>query len=153
MLPDNTIEAIRLWFHRAVPNPDEKNVHVQLGCHLEEFVEMLEAVTPLSPRTVDLLEKAKEANRNLADYLKQTTEVVMIHPNDRVEYLDAICDQLVTLVGCAHMSELDIVGASDEVNLSNWSKFDEQGQPIFNEHGKIAKGPRYRAPELTDFAA
>jgi hypothetical protein len=35
-----------------------------------------------------------------------------------------------------------------QVNESNWSKFDYKGYPIFNENGKIAKGPTYKQPEL-----
>jgi hypothetical protein len=35
------------------------------------------------------------------------------------------------------------------VNGSNWSKFNDDGQPIFDENGKIAKGPRYERPDLT----
>lgn len=45
----------------------------------------------------------------------------------------------------------DMSGALKEVNLSNWSKFDENGNPIFNENGKIVKGENYFKPDLAKF--
>lgn len=48
------------------------------------------------------------------------------------------------------MNGFDIVGALQEVNRSNWSKF-ENGEPIFDENGKIKKGPNYRPPDLSKF--
>ena len=61
-----------------------------------------------------------------------------------------MCDQIVTAVGVAHMLGYDIEGALAEVNASNFSKF-ENGQPVFNESGKIKKGTFYREPELLPF--
>ena len=42
----------------------------------------------------------------------------------------------------------DMDAAIDEVDRSNWSKFDEDGKPIFNENGKVMKGPNYTKPKL-----
>jgi len=71
---------------------------------------------------------------------------------DDVELLDSLCDQVVTGTGVAHMQGYHFVDALVEVNLSNWSKFDAQGRPIFNEHGKIIKGPNYYKPDLVSYA-
>ena len=60
----------------------------------------------------------------------------------------AIGDQVVTAIGVAHCAGMKGAAAVDQVNLSNWSKFTEDGEPIFNETGKIAKGPRYMPPNL-----
>ena len=68
----------------------------------------------------------------------------------RAELLDDLCDQIVPAVGVAYMLGMDIEGALAEVNRSNWSKF-EGGVPVFNEHGKIAKGVEYTPPELSDY--
>ena len=65
-------------------------------------------------------------------------------------YLDALADGIVTATGMAHMAGMDIVGALGEVNRSNWSKF-EDGKPVFNENGKIAKGKDYSKPELKPY--
>jgi hypothetical protein len=43
---------------------------------------------------------------------------------------------------------MNIVEAINRVNSSNWSKYNADGKPIFNEHGKIAKGPNYAPPDL-----
>src|SRR5690606_12600982 len=84
----------------------------------------------------------------LADRLKAghcTARII-----DPVEHLDALADQIITAVGCAHMARMDIIGALDEVNRSNFSKF-EDGKPVFNDQGKIKKGRGYSEPELERF--
>ena len=68
----------------------------------------------------------------------------------KIELIDALCDQIVTAIGVAHMFGMDIQGALQEVANSNDSKF-EDGRPVFNEHGKIAKGKNYFKPELAKF--
>lgn len=65
--------------------------------------------------------------------------------------LDALCDLIVTCVGLAYMMGYDLHAALEVVNASNWSKF-EDGQPVFDEQGKIQKGKNYRAPSLEAFA-
>jgi hypothetical protein len=62
--------------------------------------------------------------------------------------LDSAADQIVTSVGVGHCAHTNIVKAVDVVNGSNWSKFDKDGQPIFDQNGKILKGPDYKAPDL-----
>ncbi len=69
---------------------------------------------------------------------------------DQLEQLDALCDIIVTCVGKAYLNGWDIVGAMQEVNRSNFSKF-ENGKPIFREDGKIMKGPDFTLPELKPF--
>ena len=82
--------------------------------------------------------------------MKKAPEMFSMSSVDRVALLDAICDRIVTGIGMAHMLGMDIIGALDEVNRSNFSKF-EDGKPVFNEHGKIKKGRDYKAPELEKF--
>ena len=61
----------------------------------------------------------------------------------------SLCDQIVTAVGVAHCAGMKIVDGLHEVNRSNWSKFDENGEPILDETRKIIKGPNYTKPDLT----
>ena len=137
------IELIKLWFKRAVPNLTEKNQAVQLGVHAEEFAEMLvQIVSPVADDTVEHVDQ-------FADFYKSYADNVNIH--NRELLLDSLCDQIVTAVGVAHMFGLDIEGALQEVNRSNWSKFDSDGQPLFDKKGKIKKGPNYTPPNLTKF--
>ena len=133
------ISTIKLWFERAVPNPTDKSRAVQLGVHYEEVDEMLSATGDFG-FTLGLL-----AHRYKRDYETKLDAV------DRTELLDSLCDQIVTAIGVAHMFGLDISGALSEVNASNFSKFDSNGQPVFDANGKVSKGPNYRKPDLTPF--
>ena len=133
------IASVELWFKRAVPKPTDKNKDVQIGCHLEEVVEMLDCISVFAADGSgnEQLQAAKAQLHELAEGLKKGT---LLHAvNDRKEFLDAICDQLVTATGVAHMHSMNASEGLTRVNASNWSKFDENGQPIFDENGKISK--------------
>lgn len=136
----NEIASITNWFKEAVPTPTHDNVRVQVGVHLEETSEMLTAVG-LRRNAIQLGEVAMMLKTNQLD----------IRTIDRVELLDSLCDQIVTAIGVAHMLGMDISGALQEVDRSNWSKFVD-GKAQFNDHGKIIKGPNYSAPALGAFA-
>ena len=133
------------WFKEAVPNPDNKTLSVQIGCHLEEVAEMLGALE-ISNKV--LLEDAVCSLTVLADNLKSGRH--HIEYIDDTEMLDSIADQIVTATGVAHMLSMDIAGALDEVNRSNFSKF-EDGKPVFLDGGKIGKGRDYVAPDLAPY--
>ena len=140
------IHSIKEWFKAAKPEPTIKDACVQIGCHYEEVAEMADAL-----RDEEVLESAE----NAADNYKDTQGCFIYFLEDlserqRIQLLDALCDQVVTAVGVAYMMGMDIEGALAEVNRSNWSKF-EGGVPVFNEQGKIAKGAEYTPPELSDY--
>lgn len=143
-----SIKKTKEWFEAAVPVPTEQQFSIQVGVHAEEFVEMLESLLVLDEYSSYAIADAIEAVKGLSEGLKLGG--YHVHPKDEVELLDALADQIVTAVGCAHMAGMDIVGALDEVNRSNFSKF-EDGKPVFNDHGKIKKGRDYKAPELAGF--
>lgn len=136
--------AIARWFQLAVPTPTDKNRAVQIGVHFEEVTEMLDALN--APAAVC------DSLRTLSETLKtgMTVKLDALDEEHRLELLDALCDQIVTAIGVAHMMRMNIVGALAEVNRSNYSKF-VNGLPVFNEHGKIAKGPGYSKPDLRPF--
>ena len=147
----NTVSEIKTWFQKAVPAPSDKNRAVQLGCHFEEFGEMLLAMGLDGPgysALAALASALKDAGKYAKSLQFLTDEVF---PGfDKTELLDALCDQIVTAIGVAHMFGLNIEGALAEVNRSNWSKFVNEA-PVFDENGKIAKGPDYTPPDLTEF--
>lgn len=133
------IEDIQQWFRLAVPEPNERNRQVQIGCHFEEVSEMQEALR--DPSEITAGELAWEYKRTLN----------WLDPNpDRIALLDSLCDQIVTAIGVAHMFGMDIQGALAEVNRSNWSKFVD-GKPVFDANGKIAKPASYSKPDLKRF--
>ena len=138
------IHSIKEWFKAAKPNPSTADACVQIGCHYEEVSEMSAALNDVE---YDIADTALEYKMKHSLHLGAVEE---LSADARVELLDALCDQIVTAVGAAYMMGMDIEGALAEVNRSNWSKF-EGGVPVFNEHGKIAKGVEYTPPELSDY--
>lgn len=142
------IAKIKEWFEVAVPKPTEENKAIQIGCHLEEVAEMLNGFNPQLGNFIDKFAKAYKERKtldNVAFYGK-----VIFTENKLIELLDALCDQIVTAIGVAHMFGFDIKKALAEVNKSNWSKF-ENGKPVFYKNGKIKKGKYYKEPELEMF--
>jgi hypothetical protein len=138
------IESILLWHKRARPEPDHEQFNVQLGCHIEEMAELLQEI---SCSTVQgSLDAAVDYLIIVANALKcgaSSANVV-----DRHNFLKELCDGVVTAAGVAHTGGYALESAMQEVNRSNWSKFDENGLPVFNKHGKITKGSRYSAADL-----
>jgi hypothetical protein len=137
-------EAIELWHKRARPEPTAADFNVQLGCHFEEFDEMLDTLTFGDAEFV--VEDMRELLNWLADQLKKGKCVSEI--KNRKEFLDSIADQVVTGIGAAYCAGMKGADACDRVNTSNWSKFDHNGQPIRDANGKITKGPNYQPPVL-----
>ncbi|MFA7188482.1 MAG: nucleoside triphosphate pyrophosphohydrolase family protein [Sphaerochaetaceae bacterium] len=144
-----TLLDTKTWFEKAVPEPTGKNFSTQLGVHLEEVAEMLQALEGRTPAVVHLLQDAISALDTLGEQCKADQNSVDVV--DPLEMLDGICDQIVTATGVAHMLGYDVVAAMTEVNASNFSKFDAEGQPIFNENQKIMKGPNYFKPDLAPY--
>ena len=147
-----SVDFIEMWHKRARPNPTDADFNVQLGCHIEEFLEMLETIelVPQQPRDwKDFESEFGDMYATLFYLSKQLKRGIMrAEITNRAEFLDAIADQVVTGVGAAHCAGMQATEAVRRVNESNWSKFDKDGQPIRDENGKIAKGPDYHAPDL-----
>ena len=81
------------------------------------------------------LEELKEAIRN----------------NDIKEVADALTDILYVTYGAGHAFGINLDKCFDEVQNSNMSKLGLDGRPIYNESGKVMKGPNYYKPDLTKF--
>jgi len=71
--------------------------------------------------------------------------------NDLVEVADALTDLLYVTYGAGHAFGIDLDKCFIEVQNSNMSKLDKNGKPIYNEFGKVMKGPNYFKPDLTKF--
>ena len=67
------------------------------------------------------------------------------------EVADALTDILYVTYGAGHAFGIDLDKCFDEVQRSNMSKLGEDGKPIYNEHGKVMKGPKYFQPNLGKF--
>ena len=70
---------------------------------------------------------------------------------DLLEVADALTDILYVTYGAGHAFGIDLDKCFDEVQNSNMSKLDVNGEPIYNEFGKVMKGPKYFKPDLTKF--
>ncbi len=73
--------------------------------------------------------------------------------NDLLEVADALTDILYVTYGAGHAFGIDLDQCFDEVQNSNMSKLDEKGEPIYNESGKVMKGPNYFKPDLSKFVS
>ena len=146
-----TLLDTKTWFNKARPHKTVSNFSAQLGVHFEEVSEMVEALDPQDEQSSILLAAAFTALTSLSAHLKNNHGSIVVQPENALLMLDSICDQIVTGTGVAHTLDYDIVGAMTEVNRSNFSKFDEAGLPIYNEQGKVMKGPNYSVAELSAY--
>jgi len=74
-----------------------------------------------------------------------------INENDLIEVADALTDILVVTYGAGVAFGIDLDKCFKEVHRSNMSKLSEDGKPIYNEFGKVMKGPNYSKPNLKQF--
>ena len=70
---------------------------------------------------------------------------------DLLEVADALTDILYVTYGAGHAFGIDLDKCFEEVQNSNMSKLGKDGKPIFNEFGKVMKGPKYFRPDLNKF--
>jgi len=76
-----------------------------------------------------------------------------IEKKDIKEVADALTDILYVTYGAGHAFGVNLDKCFEEVQNSNMSKLGSDGKPIFNEHGKVMKGPDYFKPNLSKFVA
>ena len=153
----NVILSILKWMSKARPQPTDVDRSTQLGVHFEEVTEMADAML-LIPGLTDEAEQDLIAFVNVGQALSRSLKKGLtgidfsnIAEDIRIDLLDSFCDQIVTALGSGFTQNMDMLGALAEVDQSNWSKFDEDGEPIFNEDRKVIKGPNYRKAVLDPF--
>jgi len=76
-----------------------------------------------------------------------------IEKKDIKEVADALTDILYVTYGAGHAFGINLDRCFEEVQNSNMSKLGSDGKPIYNEHGKVMKGPDYFKPDLGKFVA
>ena len=74
-----------------------------------------------------------------------------INKKDLKETIDALTDILYVTYGAGHAFGVNLDKCFEEVQNSNMSKLGEDGKPIYNENGKVMKGPNYFKPNLNQF--
>jgi predicted HAD superfamily Cof-like phosphohydrolase len=85
----------------------------------------------------------------IKEELSELTEAM--NNKDLLEVADALTDILYVTYGAGHAFGIDLDKCFQEVQNSNMSKLDENGKPIYNEAGKVMKGPNYFKPDLSKF--
>ena len=76
---------------------------------------------------------------------------IAIDTKNLVEVADALTDILYVAYGAGHAFGINLDKCFDEVQQSNMSKLDDQSNPIYNDSGKVMKGPKYFKPDLSKF--
>ena len=92
-------------------------------------------------------------NKLRIDLIKEELEELKeaFNNKDLLEVADALTDILYVTYGAGHALGIDLDKCFEEVQNSNMSKLDDNGKPIYNDSGKVMKGPNYFKPNLYKF--
>ena len=92
-------------------------------------------------------------NKLRLDLIKEELSELIeaMNNKDLLEVADALTDILYVTYGAGHAFGINLDKCFEEVQNSNMSKLDENDKPIYNEQGKVTKGPNYFRPDLSKF--
>ena len=95
----------------------------------------------------------EKTNQLRLDLIKEELEELKnaMESKDLLEVADALTDILYVTYGAGHAFGINLDKCFDEVQNSNMSKLGKSGKPIYNESGKVMKGPDYFKPDLSKF--
>tara|TARA_Y100000389_G_C17043383_1_gene309211 strand:+ start:107 stop:478 length:372 start_codon:yes stop_codon:yes gene_type:complete len=118
----------------------------KVGTFMKTFGQEVKTSPSLSTDKINKLriELIKEELEELTEAMKN---------NDLLEVADALTDILYVTYGAGHAFGIDLDKCFDEVQNSNMSKLGENGKPIYNDAGKVMKGPNYFKPDLSKFVS
>ena len=116
----------------------------KVGIFMKTFGQEVKDKPSLSTEKINKLriDLIKEELNELTEAMKN---------NDLLEVADALTDILYVTYGAGHAFGINLDKCFEEVQNSNMSKLDENGKPIYNESGKVMKGPNYFKPDLSKF--
>lgn len=147
---NSNFERTAAWLQACGKVPGPAALSVQIGCHIEEFVEFLMCIDFDSAKDLQNLESCVADMLHVAAGLKKGLVMASINPSDRIEALDALCDSEVTGNGVAYLAGFDKRGADQAVLASNDAKL-VAGKPVILLGGKIGKPEGWKAPDLSRF--
>ena len=116
----------------------------KVGLFMKTFGQEVKTSAGLSTDKINSL-RISLINEELEELKKAISE------NNIVEVADALTDILYVVYGAGHAFGINLDKCFKEVQDSNMSKLGEDGKPIYNEHGKVMKGPKYFKPDLSKF--
>ena len=116
----------------------------KVGLFMKTFGQEIKNKPELSTKKINALRISliEEELEELKDAIKN---------NDLKEAVDALTDILYVTYGAGHAFGVNLDKCFDEVQRSNMSKLGKDGKPIYNESGKVMKGPNYFKPDLSKF--
>ena len=116
----------------------------KVGLFMKTFGQEVKKMPSLSSEKINKL-RTSLINEELEEFKEA------IRNNDLKEVADALTDILYVTYGAGHAFGINLDKCFDEVQRSNMSKLGEDGKPIYNELGKVMKGPKYFKPDLNKF--
>ena len=116
----------------------------KVGLFMKTFGQEVKTIPSLSVEKINNL-RISLINEELEEFKEA------IRNKDLKEAADALTDILYVTYGAGHAFGINLDKCFDEVQRSNMSKLDEDGKPIYNDVGKVMKGPKYFKPDLSKF--
>ena len=116
----------------------------KVGLFMKTFGQEVKTVSGLSNEKINSL-RISLISEELEELKKAISD------NDIVEIADALTDILYVTYGAGHAFGINLDKCFNEVQDSNMSKLGKDKKPIYNEHGKVMKGPDYFKPDLSKF--
>ncbi len=116
----------------------------KVGLFMKTFGQEVKTKSSLSTNKINNL-RISLIEEELAE-LKQA-----INQKNLIEVADALTDLLYVTYGAGQAFGINLDKCFNEVQKSNMSKLDENGKPIYNDKGKVLKGPNYFKPDLSNF--
>lgn len=146
----SSFDRTATWLKACGKVPGLPALSVQIGCHIEEFIEFLMCIDFDSAEDAENLEISVAKLQRVATGLKMGMVMADISKSDRIEALDALCDSEVTGNGVAYLAGFDKCEADQAVLASNEAKLID-GKPVILPGGKIGKPEGWKAPDLARF--
>ena len=116
----------------------------KVGLFMKTFGQEIKKTPGLSSEKINKL-RVSLINEELEEFKDA------IKNNDLKEAADALTDILYVTYGAGHAFGVNLDKCFDEVQQSNMSKLGDNGKPIYNDEGKVMKGPKYFKPDLNKF--
>ena len=116
----------------------------KVGLFMKTFGQEVKTTPSLSSEKINNL-RISLINEELEEFKEA------IKNNDLKEVVDALTDILYVTYGAGHAFGINLDKCFNEVQRSNMSKLGEDGKPIYNDTGKVMKGPKYFKPDLNKF--
>ena len=116
----------------------------KVGIFMKTFNQDVKDSSSLSTDKINKL-RISLINEELEELKKAISE------KNLTEVADALTDILYVTYGAGHAFGINLDNCFEEVQKSNMSKLGKDGKPIYNEFGKVMKGPDYFKPDLSKF--